>query len=148
MAARRIRKELTDMQNDPINSFNAGAVGEDMFHWEATITGPPDSPYAGGAFVITIMFKPDYPFKEPRLNFKTKIYHPSINNNGSMWMDFMDDGWNPSMTISKTLLSICARLSEPNPGNVLEPEIARMYESDRATYESTARRWTQMYAMG
>ncbi|GFZ12861.1 ubiquitin conjugating enzyme 8 [Actinidia rufa] len=125
-----------------------GPVGEDMFHWQATIMGPPDSPFAGGVFLVTIHFPPDYPFKPPKVSFKTKVYHPNINSNGSICLDILKEQWSPALTISKVLLSICSLLTDPNPDDPLVPEIAHMYKTDRTKYEMTARSWTQKYAMG
>ncbi|GJN35762.1 hypothetical protein PR202_gb24567 [Eleusine coracana subsp. coracana] len=48
----------------------------------------------------------------------------------------------------KVLLSICSLLTDPNPDDPLVPEIAHMYKVDRSKYETTARSWTQKYAMG
>ncbi|KAI3449244.1 hypothetical protein Pfo_005909 [Paulownia fortunei] len=147
MASKRILKELKDLQKDPPTSCSAGPVGEDMFHWQATIMGPQDSPYAGGVFLVTIHFPPDYPFKPPKVAFRTKVFHPNINSNGSICLDILKEQWSPALTISKVLLSICSLLTDPNPDDPLVPEIAHMYKTDRAKYEQTARSWTQKYAM-
>ncbi|CAN1254239.1 Ubiquitin-conjugating enzyme E2-17 kDa [Linum perenne] len=101
MASKRILKELKDLQKDPPTSCSAGPVAEDMFHWQATIMGPPDSPYAGGVFLVSIHFPPDYPFKPPKVAFRTKVFHPNINSNGSICLDILKEQWSPALTISK-----------------------------------------------
>jgi ubiquitin-conjugating enzyme E2 D/E len=63
--------------------------------------GPSDSPYSGGVFFLSIHFPTDYPFKPPKVNFTTKIYHPNINSNGSICLDILRDQWSPALTISK-----------------------------------------------
>ncbi|GKV20942.1 hypothetical protein SLEP1_g30985 [Rubroshorea leprosula] len=148
MASKRILKELKDLQKDPPTSCSAGPVAEDMFHWQATILGPDDSPYAGGIFLVTIHFPPDYPFKPPKVAFRTKVFHPNINSNGSICLDVLKEQWSPALTISKVLLSICSLLTDPNPDDPLVPEIADLCKTDKVKYESTARSWTHKYAMG
>ncbi|KAJ8281858.1 hypothetical protein COCON_G00043770 [Conger conger] len=131
MALKRIHKELNDLARDPPAQCSAGPVGDDMFHWQATIMGPNDN----------------YPFKPPKVAFTTRIYHPNINSNGSICLDILRSQWSPALTISKVLLSICSLLCDPNPDDPLVPEIARIYKTDREKYNRIAREWTQKYAM-
>mmetsp|Transcript_15248 Transcript_15248/g.25140 ORF Transcript_15248/g.25140 Transcript_15248/m.25140 type:complete len:148 (+) Transcript_15248:78-521(+) len=147
MARVRINKELVDLARDHPSSCSAGPIGEDIFHWQATIIGPSDSPYTGGVFFLNIHFPTDYPFKPPKVQFTTRIYHPNINNNGNICLDILRDQWSPALTVSKVLLSICSLLTDPNPDDPLVPEIAHIYKTDRARYEATAREWTRKYAM-
>ncbi|GBB84454.1 hypothetical protein RclHR1_11010004 [Rhizophagus clarus] len=147
MSLKRINKELLDLQKDPPSYYSAGPTEDDFFHWRATIMGPVDSPYSGGVFSLAIHLPKDYPFKPPKVNFTTRIYHPNINSNGSISLDILQDQWSPALTIPKVLSSIWSLLTDPNPDDPLTPEIAHVYKTDRTRYEATAREWTRKYAM-
>jgi len=146
MALKRIQKELSDITKDPPTSCSAGPVGEDLFHWTATIMGPEASPFQGGVFFLDIHFPADYPFKPPKVQFTTKVYHPNINKNGSICLDILKDQWSPALTVSRVLLSISSLLTDPNPDDPLVPEIAHQFKTNKSAYESTAREWTTRYA--
>ena len=145
-AAQRIKKELSDLTEDPPANCSAGPLDEDIFHWQATLMGPTDSPYEGGVFIMNIKFPPDYPFKPPRITFETKIYHPNINSSGGICLDILKGEWSPALTVSKVLLSICSLLCDPNPDDPLVPDIARLYKRDKEKYMRTAQLWTIQYA--
>jgi ubiquitin-conjugating enzyme E2 D len=101
MALKRIQRELQELGRDPPANCSAGPVGDDLFHWQATIMGPDDSPYSGGVFFLDIHFPADYPFKPPKVSFTTRIYHCNINSNGGICLDILKDQWSPALTISK-----------------------------------------------
>lgn len=147
MALKRIQRELQELGRDPPANCSAGPVGDDLFHWQATIMGPDDSPYSGGVFFLDAHFPADYPFKPPKVSFTTRIYHCNINSNGGICLDILKEQWSPALTVSKVLLSICSLLTDPNPEDPLVPEIAQMLKNNRTQHDATAREWTAKYAM-
>lgn len=143
---RRLQKELKDILLHPLENISAGPINEDIYHWEATIIGPEDTPYHGGVFKLKIDFTTDYPFKPPKCIFNTRVYHPNISSNGSICLDILKNQWSPTLTISKLLLSICSLLNDPNPNDPLDSESAHVYKSNPKKYFEIAREHTLTYA--
>ncbi|XP_071591600.1 ubiquitin-conjugating enzyme E2 E1 isoform X5 [Heliangelus exortis] len=145
-SAKRIQKELADITLDPPPNCSAGPKGDNIYEWRSTILGPPGSVYEGGVFFLDITFTPEYPFKPPKVTFRTRIYHCNINSQGVICLDILKDNWSPALTISKVLLSICSLLTDCNPADPLVGSIATQYMTNRAEHDRMARQWTKRYA--
>ncbi|KAK3367757.1 ubiquitin conjugating enzyme [Podospora didyma] len=148
MALKRINKEVAEMARDPPSGISARPIGDDFFHWQATIMGPPDSPYASGVFLLNIQLPTDYPFNPPRVNFITRIYHPSINANGSICPKHVDQDWSPALTVHKVLARIYNCLEDPSTDCPLVPEAAELLKTNPEKFKATAREWMSKYATG
>ena len=141
--------EANCMKTSPPANCSAGPNGDDLTSWTGTIIGPTGSPFEGGIFELSIKFTKDYPFKPPHIKFTTKVYHPNISrSSGDICLDILKEQWSPALSTSSVLLSICSLLTDPNPKDPLEPEIARVYKDNKLKYELTAREWTRHYATG
>mmetsp|Transcript_32051 Transcript_32051/g.43894 ORF Transcript_32051/g.43894 Transcript_32051/m.43894 type:complete len:156 (-) Transcript_32051:82-549(-) len=151
MATQRLQKELRDMQRDAPQNVTAAPLQNDLYRWKATITGPEDTPYAGGIFNLTLRFPTDYPFRPPHVKFTTPIYHPNINKNGDICLDILKHGttgntWSPALNVAKVLLSILALLNEPNPNSALELDIAHELQSKPTQFRRKAQEHTLKHA--
>lgn len=143
----RLQTEAKEFKNSPPPNCSANPTDpNNLYVWNATIIGPIDSPFAGGIFNLKINFPQKYPFSPPKVKFVTKIYHPNIDNYGSICLDILKDQWSPALTTSKILLSICSLLTDPNPDDPLMVDIANQYKKNRKLYEATAKEWTQSFA--
>ena len=82
-AMKKIKEEFEQMNRTPNPNIGV-TVGlpdpDNIFVWRATLTGPKDSSYKGGAFILNIIFPNDYPKHPPEVCFKTPIYHVNINH--------------------------------------------------------------------
>jgi len=148
MALKRIQREMKEIQKEPLTNCTAEPISEeDLFQWHVVLQGPPESPYEGGVFELSYVFPSDYPTNKPKVTFLTKIYHPNVNSNGSICLDILKDQWNPVLTLPKVLLAITSLLTDANPDDPLEPDIAKIYKTDRETFIKNAKEWTSKYAV-
>lgn len=144
---KRLHKEYEEIKDYMSSNCSAGPIDDDdLTHWQGTIIGPEDTPYAGGVFNLDIHFPRDYPFKAPKVVFKNKIYHPNISSNGTICLDILKNKWSPILTISKVLISLSSLLSEPNPDDPLVADVARVFKEDYEEFKIKAREWTIKYA--
>ena len=148
-ALKRIEKELKYFNGDDCEeNYTAGPKDEsDMFHWTATFQGPENSPYEGGTFEVQIEFPKDYPFKPPKVEFVTKVYHPNVKKDtGSICLDLLKDAWSPDTKLIDVFKAIQTLLVAPNTDHPLEQDVNKQYLEDRAAFDATAKEWTEKYA--
>ncbi|KAG2222156.1 hypothetical protein INT45_007173 [Circinella minor] len=141
------------MERDPPPGIICHPVDDaDMTHLEAYIKGPPDSPYEKGTFRLDIHIPSEYPFSPPTIRFKTMIYHPNVDDSGTICLNILkkseNDGWKPSLNIEASLKSIQVLMGEPNPNDPLDPEIAKEFQFDNALFIRKAKEFAQKYATG
>ncbi|KAJ1667404.1 OPT super [Coemansia sp. RSA 1646] len=148
----RLMKEFRMLQKELPQGIICTPRHERLDSYEASIEGPPSTPYENGRFLIDVSLSSRYPIEPPSLKFKSKIYHPNIDDHGNICLDVLKSGkngsWNPSWTLGRVLVAMTVLLSTPNPYDPLMPEIADQLLNDHAGFERTAREWTSKYAMG
>ncbi|KAI9735716.1 MAG: hypothetical protein M1818_006324 [Claussenomyces sp. TS43310] len=154
---KRITKELAENTSDTVPGISVTLVNEsDVHSWDITLKGPGNSPYTaspmqtgGGTFKLLLVLPTDYPFKPPKLNFKTKIFHPNVTNDdtGSMCLGILKgDVWKPSSKIRAVLEAAQQLLVEPIPDDAVNTNASDLYKNDRKGFNEQAKEWTKKYA--
>lgn len=132
----RILRDLNKIIKEQPSEFTASPIDpNNLFKWNATIFGPPNTPWEGGIFQLTIDFTEKYPHEPPRVRFITPIFHPNVYSSGDICLDILQDKWSPVYDISSILLSIQSMLTDPNPNSPANAKAASLFLNDRQAYE-------------
>lgn len=139
-------KELTHLRANPSPDYSIELVDDtDLFLLRAIITGPKGSPYDGGIFPLSVRLPSKYPFHPPKVGYMVKVYHPSINSNGTI-CNLMLYQWSPAYTLVKLLQELRRDLEYIYPEEPMFPEAAHIYKTNYALFRNTAWEWTQLFA--
>jgi peroxin-4 len=158
----RLNKELNHYQqtnNSDVNrleeqfhcKIKLGLRGdsESIFSWYAKITGPKDSPYENGTFLIQIDVPTDYPVKPPKCKFITKIFHPNIHlETGEICHELLKDKWSPSCNLETVCRSILDMINNPYQDSPLNCDAGNLLRcNDLVGYYYIAKMYTIDYAI-
>ncbi|KAL8835718.1 MAG: hypothetical protein Q9176_006727 [Flavoplaca citrina] len=139
-------KLLTKGDNNIADDTELYARGQDYLERSKDIIGS-----VGGKFEVHATLPNQYPFKPPVINWKTKIYHPNVTNDGkgTMCLGFLRDGeWKPSSRMSTALEYVRQLMLDPVPEDAVEQAVANEYNNNKKQFIKTAKLWTKTYAGG
>lgn len=127
-ASRALAGELKDLTKNPLEGVIVQLVDDgNMFEWEVSIFGPPDTIYVGGYFKTRLEFPDSYPFEPPKMKFLEPIFHPNVYPTGEICISILhppgaddqsgelpEERWSPAQRVRTIVLSVISLLNEPN----------------------------------
>nr|XP_033809517.1 ubiquitin-conjugating enzyme E2 L3 isoform X1 [Geotrypetes seraphini] len=139
-------EELEEIRKCGMKNFRNIQVDEaNLLTWQGLIV-PDNPPYDKGAFRIEINFPAEYPFKPPKVTFKTKIYHPNIDEKGQVCLPVISaENWKPATKTDQVIQSLIALVNDPQPEHPLRADLAEEYSKDRKKFLKNAEEFTKKY---
>ncbi|KAJ8261469.1 hypothetical protein COCON_G00171920 [Conger conger] len=144
---KRLRKELSELQTTPMKNFRHIIVDErNILSWQGLIV-PDNAPYNKGAFRIEIVFPSEYPFKPPKIMFKTKIYHPNIDEKGQVCLPIISaENWKPATKTDQVIQALVTLVNDPEPDHPLRADLAEEYSKERSKFFRNAEEFTKRHS--
>jgi peroxin-4 len=122
LATTRLNKELREyMKIKETNDIQLSLRDKvNIYSWQATLKGPPDTPYSEGIFYVNIEVPEDYPISPPKCKFATKVFHPNIHfDSGEICFELLKDKWSPAWSLESVCRAILDLLAHPNADSPL-----------------------------
>ena len=130
---RRILNEIRQLDRDTElckKYFKINNKSDNMTNLRATVYGPEDSNYNGYGFDVDINLPVDYPVSPLKIKFITSIEHINVSRSGEICMDILKQSWSSALNIRAVLISLVSLLSNPNPDDPLNHDLAKLYRKN------------------
>eukprot|EP00117_Sycon_ciliatum_P043688 scpid18310/ scgid31603/ Ubiquitin-conjugating enzyme E2 U; Ubiquitin carrier protein U; Ubiquitin-protein ligase U len=138
-AARLLRRQYRSLLKTPLEGILATPLAEDIFTWDAQITGLKDTPWQEGTLYVRLQFGHTYNALPPDVFFYSVPYHPNIHpNTGRPCLALLDDAgaWNDCADggVEIILLSLQQMLCEPLLEDAVHEDAARTLMQSPSDY--------------
>jgi len=115
-ATSRLRNDYMRLMRDPVPYIVAEPLPSNILEWHYVVTGPPDSPYAGGFYHGKLIFPAEFPFKPPSIYMTTPSGRFKTNTRLCLSIsDYHPDTWNPAWSVGTILTGLLSFMLEKSP---------------------------------
>ncbi|MCJ1441250.1 MAG: ubiquitin-conjugating enzyme E2 S [Stictis urceolatum] len=151
---RRLAKDHAALHNAELPPYYlfapsaaSGGLHDDLTQLTIHLTGPQGTPYADGIWRLHLKIPQDYPKSPPKAYFKTKIWHPNVEEStGSVCLDTLKRDWQSKLTLRDILITISCLLINPNPDSALNAGAGKLLQEDWDSFSQHARLMTSIHA--
>jgi ubiquitin-protein ligase len=121
-------------------------VNGDLTHWCGFIMGT--GLYRDGVFVIEIKIPREFPFEPPKIEWKTRIWHPNFKDEEipRICLSILNRDWSPNVHITGILQAISDLLANPNPLDPFNSAAAKQYLDNRSKFLNMVDKYLKNYA--
>ncbi|XP_013912425.1 PREDICTED: ubiquitin/ISG15-conjugating enzyme E2 L6 [Thamnophis sirtalis] len=134
-ASRRVVKELDAIKKLRLQYFrDIQADVTNNLLWKGLLV-PDNPPYNKGAFWIEISFPCEYPLKPPKISFKTKFYHPNVDEMGQLCLPIISaEKWDLKTRIDQVIQALIELVNKPDIKHPLRPDLAKEFDEDHERF--------------
>ncbi|EXJ86127.1 ubiquitin-conjugating enzyme E2 S [Capronia coronata CBS 617.96] len=149
---RRLAKDFAALQSSlpPNYLFPANEDAshpDDLTQLVVLVTGAEGTPYSQGLWRLHLKMPHDYPKSPPKATFKTRIYHPNVEETtGAVCLETLKRDWDPKLTLKDILVTISCLLIQPNPDSALNAAAGSLIQEDYEAFSTQAKLMTSIHA--
>ncbi len=131
---KRIQREIKSLKDEGI--YVREGKNDDNSIWVIIrIIGPEDSPFQNGVYFIRFTLNlQEYPFKPPKTEMLSKIFHPNFSG-VNICIDILKESWSSILTLFSIAKSLENLLTDPNPDSPLNGSAAELLMESPGEYE-------------
>ncbi|KAJ5866153.1 hypothetical protein N7534_000706 [Penicillium rubens] len=107
----------------------------------------PGHTFSQGLWELHLKMPDDYPKSPPKATFKTKIWHPNMEElTGAVCVDTLKRDWQPNLTLRDVLVTISCLLIYPNPDSALNASAGALMQENYDAFAHQAKLMTSIHA--
>jgi ubiquitin-protein ligase len=143
---RRLLAEIRNIASNPHPSYDVYVSESNMGFWKVVLSGPSESAYETGTFVLYLDMGDNYPQSPPQARFITRIFHPNINLGGRCCHSIFDRNWAVDTTNKQVLDTVFGLMLTPEFSDPINTVVTLNFYWDEVAFREEVKKHIEKYA--